>query len=75
MKYLKLIIITFITAVILMALAGMYKFNYLSNQPDYDIDGNKISMHSSWDIDKDGINDCENDGTCDHTVDYSKPRK
>ncbi len=32
-------------------------------------------MHSSWDTDKDGINDCEKDGSCDHTVDYSLPRK
>ncbi len=31
-------------------------------------------MHPSWDRDGDGINDCENDGSCDHTVDYSKPR-
>lgn len=32
-------------------------------------------MHPSWDADKDGINDCENDGSCDHTVDYSLPRE
>ncbi|MFV0575699.1 MAG: hypothetical protein ACK5NC_09875 [Vibrio sp.] len=33
------------------------------------------NMHSSWDLDGDGINDCEKDGSCDHTIDYSKPRK
>lgn len=27
---------------IAVALAGMYKFNYLANQPGYDVDGNKI---------------------------------
>ena len=32
-------------------------------------------MHLSWDVDKDGVNDCEKDGSCDHTVDYSLPRK
>ena len=32
------------------------------------------TMHPSWDADQDGINDCENDGSCDHTVDYSQPR-
>ena len=32
-------------------------------------------MHPSWDADKDGINDCEKDGICDHTVDYSLPRR
>lgn len=32
-------------------------------------------MHPSWDINKDSINDCESDGSCDHTIDYSQPRK
>ncbi len=32
------------------------------------------TMHSSWDKNQDGMNDCENDGSCDHTVDYSLPR-
>ncbi|WXT99698.1 MAG: hypothetical protein Ctma_0402 [Catillopecten margaritatus gill symbiont] len=54
--------------------AGMYKFNYLANLEGYDVDGNKIGIHSTWDMDEDGINDCENDGSCDHTIDYSKPR-
>ncbi|WP_019613115.1 hypothetical protein [Psychromonas ossibalaenae] len=31
-------------------------------------------MHSSWDKNRDGINDCESEGSCDHTVDYSKAR-
>ncbi|MEA1892364.1 MAG: hypothetical protein U9N33_06585 [Campylobacterota bacterium] len=31
-------------------------------------------MHQSWDADRDGINDCEKDGSCDHTVDYSLPK-
>lgn len=32
------------------------------------------TMHPSWDADQNGVNDCENDGSCDHTVDYSQPR-
>ncbi|GMG86358.1 lysozyme inhibitor LprI family protein [Biformimicrobium ophioploci] len=32
-------------------------------------------MHPGWDVDGDGINDCEKDGSCDHTVDYSRPRE
>lgn len=32
-------------------------------------------MHPSWDLDGDSINDCELDDTCDHTIDYGKPRK
>ena len=31
-------------------------------------------MHPSWDADGDGVNDCENDGSCDDSVDYSLPR-
>ena len=31
-------------------------------------------MHSSWDVDNDGINDCEKDGSCDHSIDYTQPR-
>jgi hypothetical protein len=31
-------------------------------------------MHPSWDKNKDGINDCEEEGICDHTIDYTKPR-
>lgn len=28
-------------------------------------------MYLSWDVDGDGINDCEKDGSCDYIVDYS----
>ncbi len=31
-------------------------------------------MHPSWDKNHDGINDCEDDGSCDDSVDYTKPR-
>lgn len=31
-------------------------------------------MHPSWDLDGDNLNDCELDGSCDHTIDYRKPR-
>lgn len=34
-----------------------------------------MEMHESWDADSDGINDCEKDGTCDHTIDYSQIKK
>jgi hypothetical protein len=29
-------------AILLISLAGMYKFNYLANKPGYDCDGNRI---------------------------------
>lgn len=35
----------------------------------------KKPIHPSWDKDNDGLNDCEAEGTCDHTVDYSQPRR
>ncbi len=31
-------------------------------------------MHPSWDKDQDGINDCEKEGICDDSVNYSLPR-
>jgi len=38
----KKIIILLTSIFIIIALAGIYKFNYLSSQPGYDVDGNKI---------------------------------
>lgn len=35
---------------------------------------NTKKMHPSWDLDRDGLNDCETDGTCDDSVDYTKPK-
>lgn len=32
------------------------------------------TMHPSWDKDGNGVNDCENEGSCDHTTDYTKAR-
>ena len=32
-------------------------------------------MHPSWDRNHDGINDCEDDGTCDDTQDYTRARE
>ena len=43
-KILLIILATIIGVVVLIALAGMYKFNYLANQPGYDVDGNKIEI-------------------------------
>jgi anionic cell wall polymer biosynthesis LytR-Cps2A-Psr (LCP) family protein len=43
-KILKWIVITFLTIVTIVILAGIYKFNYLASQEGYDCDGNKIIM-------------------------------
>ena len=34
----------------------------------------KKTMHPSWDANQDGMNDCEDDGSCDDSVDYTLPR-
>ncbi len=34
-----------------------------------------MKMHPSWDKDEDGINDCEKEGTCDDSVNYTLPKK
>ncbi len=43
MKALKITLATIAIIVFMIALAGMYKFNYLANQAGYDVDGNKIT--------------------------------
>jgi len=35
----------------------------------------EYKMDSSWDIDKDGINDCYNDGSCESGIDYMSPKQ
>ena len=42
-KTLKWITIILLTILVLVMLAGMYKFNYLASQEGYDCDGNKIT--------------------------------
>ena len=42
MKIAKGIIIGVVVIIVLIAIAGMYKFNYLANQSGYNVDGNKI---------------------------------
>lgn len=32
------------------------------------------TMHPSWDTNEDGVNDCEKEGTCDDSVDYTLPK-
>ena len=41
-KTIKYIVISLLVIITLIALAGMYKFNYLSGLEGYDCDGNKI---------------------------------
>jgi len=31
-------------------------------------------MHPSWDVNSDGVNDCEDKSRCDETLDYSQPK-
>lgn len=41
-QILKCFIISFVIIILMISLAGMYKFNYLANQEDYNADGNII---------------------------------
>jgi len=47
MKITKGIIIGVVVIIAIVALAGMYKFNYLSDQEGYDVDGNKIEIEEN----------------------------
>ena len=59
---------------IIITLIVIFIFIVLINLDSDDVEDNEGRMHYTWDMDEDGGNDCENDGSCDHTVDYSKPR-
>lgn len=41
-KAIKWILISVVIIIIIVMISGIYKFNYLANQPGYDCDGNKI---------------------------------
>ncbi len=43
-RIVKRILLSLALIIILIALAGIYKFNYLANKEGYDIDGNKIEF-------------------------------
>ncbi len=43
-KWLGIIGALIVSIIVLVALAGMYKFNYLASQEGYDADGNKIPV-------------------------------
>lgn len=43
-KTIKWIIFGVAVIILLVIIAGIYKFNFLANQPGYDVDGNKIEI-------------------------------
>lgn len=47
MQILKYCILFIIILIFIIALLGMYKFNYLASNDDYDVDGNKIRTNLS----------------------------
>jgi hypothetical protein len=47
-KIIVIIIGIGLLGLVLIALAGMYKFNYLADQPGYDVDGNPIWLKPNF---------------------------
>ncbi len=43
-KTIKWVLIGLAVIIFLIIIAGIYKFNYLANQPGHDVDGNKIEI-------------------------------
>lgn len=43
-KIVKWVVIGVSLFVLIVIVLGVYKFNYLANQPGYDVDGNKIEV-------------------------------
>ena len=46
-KITKWTIISVVTIILIVALAGIYKFNYLANKEGYNPDGNKIKQDTT----------------------------
>jgi hypothetical protein len=46
---------------------------YQDYSDDSDIEG-ETKVHYTWDMNEDGVNDCEDNHTCDDSVDYTLPR-
>lgn len=44
MKIVKIIAIGVMVLIVIVALAGVYKFNYLAGRPGYDVEGNKLEV-------------------------------
>jgi hypothetical protein len=50
MKYIKYVLAIIVLTLVVVALAGMYKFNYLTNKEGYNADGNKILVQPESEI-------------------------
>lgn len=63
---LRKIIVGLVVVVMLIALAGMYKFNYMASKDSYDVNGNKIAEQ---------INNFEECAAAGHTIMESYPEQ
>lgn len=55
-RAIKWIVISLVTIILLIAFAGIYKFNYLASKEGYDCDGNKVKIPASTIISDSNIN-------------------
>lgn len=70
-KILLIILGTCAAVVLLIALAGMYKFNYLASQPGYNVDGNKITEEYTFEIIETLNQSCQVDTECETPPEYA----
>lgn len=72
MKKILLIILSTCAAVLLLiVLAGMYKFNYLASLPGYDVDGNKIEATDTFEVIEVLSQSCQTDNDCETPTEYA----
>jgi heat shock protein HslJ len=72
MKKIPLIILgTCAVVVLLIVLAGMYKFNYLASLPGYDVDGNKIEATDTFEVIEVLGQSCQTDNDCETPAEYA----
>ncbi len=69
-----------IIIIIMLLVVGIVVYQNVSRSQDTSVIGGEKEqtsndLHPSWDVNGDGLNDCEDDGSCDHTIDYTQPRE
>ncbi len=70
-KIVVTVLVVCIACVVLVALAGMYKFNYLASLPGYDVDGNKIEVTDTFEVIEVLGQSCQTDNDCETPAAYA----
>lgn len=70
-KILLIMSVACAVVVLFIALAGMYKFNYLASLPGYDVDGNQIETTDAFEVVEVLGQSCQSDNDCETPAAYA----